>query len=40
MIRENAPLVSIAAACGFYDVYHFGREFKRVVSASAAALPT
>jgi AraC-like DNA-binding protein len=37
MIRENGPIASIAEACGFCDVYHFGREFKRVVGASPAA---
>ncbi len=37
IIRENAPIASIAEACGFCDVYHFGREFKRVVGASPAA---
>jgi AraC-like DNA-binding protein len=37
MIRENTPIASIAEACGFCDVYHFGREFKRVVGASPAA---
>lgn len=37
MIRENAPIASVAEACGFCDVYHFGREFKRVVGASPAA---
>jgi AraC-like DNA-binding protein len=37
MIREDAPIASIAEACGFCDVYHFGREFKRVVGASPAA---
>jgi AraC-like DNA-binding protein len=37
MIHENAPLAGIAEACGFCDVYHFGREFKRVVGASPAA---
>jgi AraC-like DNA-binding protein len=37
MIRENAPIASIAEACGFCDVYHFGREFKRVVGRSPAA---
>jgi transcriptional regulator GlxA family with amidase domain len=37
MIRDNAPIASIAEACGFCDVYHFGREFKRVVGASPAA---
>ena len=37
MIRENTPIASIAEACGFCDVYHFGREFKRVVGTSPAA---
>jgi AraC-like DNA-binding protein len=37
MIRENAPIASVAEACGFCDVYHFGREFKRVVGTSPAA---
>jgi transcriptional regulator GlxA family with amidase domain len=37
MIRENATIASIAEACGFCDVYHFGREFKRVVGKSPAA---
>jgi transcriptional regulator GlxA family with amidase domain len=37
MIRENAPIASIAEACGFCDVYHFGREFKRVVGTSPGA---
>lgn len=37
MIRDNASIASIAEACGFCDVYHFGREFKRVVGKSPAA---
>jgi AraC-like DNA-binding protein len=37
MIRETTPIANIAEACGFCDVYHFGREFKRVVGASPAA---
>jgi AraC-like DNA-binding protein len=37
MIRDNAPIASVAEACGFCDVYHFGREFKRVVGTSPAA---
>lgn len=37
MVRESAPLARIAEACGFCDVYHFAREFKRVVGTSPAA---
>ena len=37
IIRDDAPIASIAKSCGFCDVYHFGREFKRVVDASPAA---
>jgi AraC-like DNA-binding protein len=37
MIRDNAPLATVAERCGFCDVYHFSREFKRVVGASPAA---
>lgn len=37
MIRENAPIAAVAERCGFCDVYHFSREFKRVVGASPAA---
>jgi AraC-like DNA-binding protein/uncharacterized RmlC-like cupin family protein len=37
MIRDNASIAAVAEACGFCDVYHFGREFKRVVGASPAA---
>jgi AraC-like DNA-binding protein len=37
MIRDNAPIAGVAEACGFCDVYHFGREFKRVVGVSPAA---
>jgi AraC-like DNA-binding protein len=37
MIRNQAPLAEIAEACGFCDVYHFGREFKRLVGSSPAA---
>jgi AraC-like DNA-binding protein len=37
MVRENAPIASVAEVCGFCDVYHFSREFKRVVGTSPAA---
>jgi transcriptional regulator GlxA family with amidase domain len=37
MIRDNASIARVAEACGFCDVYHFGREFKRVVGTSPAA---
>ena len=37
LIRENALIAGVAEACGFCDVYHFGREFKRVVGTSPAA---
>lgn len=37
MMTESAPLSRIAEACGFYDAYHFSREFKRVVGATPAA---
>jgi AraC-like DNA-binding protein len=35
--RNEAPLARIAEACGFCDVYHFSREFKRSVGVSPAA---
>ncbi|MCW6510934.1 AraC family transcriptional regulator [Lichenifustis flavocetrariae] len=37
MVRENTPLSDVAEACGFCDVYHFGREFKRIVGSTPAA---
>ena len=37
MIHDKAPLSHVAEACGFCDVYHFGREFKRLVGTSPAA---
>jgi AraC-like DNA-binding protein len=36
MMRDDVPLAIVAEACGFCDVYHFGREFKRVVGTSPA----
>jgi AraC-like DNA-binding protein len=37
IIADEAPLAEIAEACGFCDVYHFSREFKRSVGISPAA---
>jgi AraC-like DNA-binding protein len=37
MIKDNAPIARVAEACGFCDVYHFGREFKRLVGSPPAA---
>src|SRR5581483_11693994 len=37
IVRNDAPLAEIAETCGFCDVYHFSREFKRSVGISPAA---
>ncbi|HZZ62913.1 MAG TPA: AraC family transcriptional regulator [Roseiarcus sp.] len=37
MTNSNAKLADIAGRCGFCDVYHFGRDFKRAVGVSPAA---
>lgn len=37
MVATSAPLAEIAEACGFCDVYHFSREFKRSVGVAPAA---
>ena len=37
LVQGDQPLAAVAEACGFCDVYHFGREFKRSVGISPAA---
>ena len=37
MTSGDAKLAEIAGICGFCDVYHFGRAFKRAVGVSPAA---
>jgi AraC-like DNA-binding protein/uncharacterized RmlC-like cupin family protein len=37
LLENDAPLAEIADLCGFCDVYHFGREFKRSVGIAPAA---
>jgi len=37
MTGSRTKLAEIAETCGFCDVYHFTREFKRVVGVSPAA---
>ena len=37
MTRGDAKLVEIAGICGFCDVYHFSRTFKRAVGIAPAA---
>ncbi|RWN43469.1 MAG: AraC family transcriptional regulator [Mesorhizobium sp.] len=37
LVQSDQKLAEIAEACGFCDVYHFGREFKRSVGISPAA---
>jgi AraC-like DNA-binding protein len=37
IVDSTMPLAEIAELCGFCDVYHFSREFKRSVGTSPAA---
>jgi AraC-like DNA-binding protein len=37
MVNSDATLAQIADVCGFCDVYHFSREFKRAVAVSPTA---
>lgn len=37
IVQSGAPLAEIAELCGFCDVYHFSRDFKRSVGLSPAA---
>jgi AraC-like DNA-binding protein len=37
IVQNQAPLAEIAETCGFCDVYHFSREFKRSVGMPPAA---
>ncbi|MDQ6434097.1 AraC family transcriptional regulator [Mesorhizobium sp. LHD-90] len=37
LLENDAPLAEIAELCGFCDVYHFGREFKRAIGIAPAA---
>jgi AraC-like DNA-binding protein len=37
IVQNRAPLAEIAETCGFCDVYHFSREFRRSVGMPPAA---
>jgi AraC-like DNA-binding protein len=37
MVNSETTLAQIAEVCGFCDVYHFSREFKRAIGVSPAA---
>lgn len=37
LTQDDKPLAEIADVCGFCDVYHLGREFKRSVGIAPAA---
>ncbi len=34
MLESTTPLYEIAQTCGFFDAYHFSRDFRRVVGSS------
>ena len=37
MQESDLSLQQIAASCGFFDAFHFSREFKKVVGQSPSA---
>lgn len=37
LMRDGARISAVAEACGFSDIYHFSREFRRVVGLSPTA---
>ena len=36
LVSSEMPLAQVADRCGFCDVYHFSREFKRTVGSPPA----